>query len=81
MTIEEIKSKYRKEFSSIDISELDKSNFYVFKVKVAENIDTRFLTNILRSLSNIVKGAGIKAIFIPVNCVDVQDIEIFEIKQ
>lgn len=81
MTIEEIKSKYRKEFSSIDISELDKSNFYVFKVKVTENIDTKFLTNILRSLSSMVKNAGIEAIFIPVNCVDVQDIEIFEIKQ
>ena len=81
MTIEEIKSKYKKEFSSIDISELDKSNFYVFKIKVAENIDMEFLTNILRSLSNRVKDAGIKAIFIPVSFVGVQDIEIFEIKQ
>ena len=81
MTIEEIKSKYKKEFSSIDISELDKSNFYVFKVKVAKNINMELLTNCLRGISNIIKDAGIKAIFIPVNCTDVQDIEIFEIKQ
>ena len=80
MTIEEIKSKYKKEFSTIDISELDKSNFYVFKMKVAENINTELLTNILRGLSIIVKDAGIKAIFIPVDCPDVQDVEIFEIK-
>lgn len=80
MTIEEIKSKYKKEFSTIDISELDKSNFYVFKMKVAENINTELLTNILRGLSSIVKDAGIKAIFIPVDCPDVQDVEIFEIK-